>query len=118
MTEDPSDVTPRDPSPELFPQGLEAYTLALESDDFVIFALPLPELHLPEVLTDAEREVVVGVLEGKRNHEIAAERGTSPSTVVNQLAAAYKKLGVGSRWELISCVQQLSDVHGTKGETP
>jgi DNA-binding CsgD family transcriptional regulator len=51
-------------------------------------------------LSDAEREVVVAVLAGQRNREIAARRGTSERTVAHQIAAAYKKLRVQSRGEL------------------
>jgi DNA-binding NarL/FixJ family response regulator len=51
-------------------------------------------------LTDAERQVVTGVLNGRTNAAIALARRTSSRTVANQLAAIYRKLGVSSRWEL------------------
>ncbi len=51
-------------------------------------------------LTPAERAVVLDVIAGRSNTAIAARRGASPRTVANQLASAYKKLGVGSRREL------------------
>lgn len=118
MNRHSNDASTPDLSRDLLPNGLEAFTLGVESGEFVIFSVPLPELELPAVLTGAERGVVIGVLEGKRNHEIARDRGTSVNTVVNQLATAYRKLGVSSRWELISRVNQLNGFAGTNGETP
>ncbi len=53
-----------------------------------------------ECLTTAEREVVDGALSGKSTAEIAMERGSSPRTIANLLARAYRKLGVRSRFEL------------------
>ena len=55
----------------------------------------------PRSLTSAERQVVIGVLNGRSNAAIAAARHTSSRTVANQLAAIYRKLGVSSRWELV-----------------
>jgi DNA-binding CsgD family transcriptional regulator len=51
-------------------------------------------------LSPAEREVVRLAVVGLKNADIAARRSASPRTVRNQLAAAYAKLGVGSRAEL------------------
>lgn len=53
-------------------------------------------------LTDAERGVVAEVLRGRTNREIAAARGRSVRTIVNQLASAFEKMNVRSRRELIS----------------
>jgi DNA-binding CsgD family transcriptional regulator len=51
-------------------------------------------------LTDAEREVVRGVVEGKSDAAIAESRGTSARTVANQLRRVFTKLSVHSRGEL------------------
>ena len=51
-------------------------------------------------LTQAEREVVSLALKGWSNSRIAATRASSPRTVANQLANAYRKLEVGSRTDL------------------
>ena len=56
---------------------------------------------LPSCLTDAERDVVARVLEGASNDDIARARGVSIKTVGNQLDAIYRKVGVGSRYELV-----------------
>jgi DNA-binding CsgD family transcriptional regulator len=54
------------------------------------------------VLTAAEREIVGGVVDGQSNAEIARRRRRSVRTVANQLAAIFRRLGVGSRLELIA----------------
>ncbi len=53
-------------------------------------------------LTDAERDVVMLVLLGLSNQEVAERRACSVRTVANQLASAYRKLEVGSRGELVA----------------
>jgi DNA-binding NarL/FixJ family response regulator len=68
----------------------------------LLFCFEIADAPLPEVLTRAEREVVHEVLAGKSNAAIAAARGASRHTVANQLAKIYRKLRVGSRWELMS----------------
>lgn len=53
-------------------------------------------------LSEAERAVVGLAVVGLSNKDIASRRGSSPRTVANQLASAYRRLGVGSRAELIA----------------
>jgi DNA-binding NarL/FixJ family response regulator len=55
---------------------------------------------LPETLSSAERAVAAAALRGCSDAEIARERGSSPRTVANQLARAFRKLEVRSRAEL------------------
>ena len=57
---------------------------------------------LSALLTPAEREVAQSVALGLSNSEIAKKRGTSVPTVVNQLGAIFKKLGVSGRVGLCS----------------
>ena len=52
-------------------------------------------------LTPAEQEVARAVLRGETNLQIAIGRGRSPRTVANQLAGLFRKLGIGSRSELV-----------------
>jgi DNA-binding NarL/FixJ family response regulator len=52
-------------------------------------------------LTDAEDDVARLVADGLTNVEIAERRGSAERTVVNQIAAIYEKLGIGSRAELV-----------------
>lgn len=51
-------------------------------------------------LSKAEHEVVARAAAGLSNAQIAASRGVSARTVANQLASAFRKLGVASRFEL------------------
>ena len=53
------------------------------------------------VLSDAERDVVAGILGGKRAAAIAHDRGTSIRTVSKQIASIYRKLGASSRREAL-----------------
>jgi DNA-binding NarL/FixJ family response regulator len=53
-----------------------------------------------EALTAAESEIVVALLAGKSNRDIARARGTSQRTIANQVANVLRKLGVRSRIEL------------------
>jgi DNA-binding NarL/FixJ family response regulator len=53
-------------------------------------------------LSDAERDIVAGILGGKRIAAIAHDRQTSPRTVAHQLASVYRKLGVSSHRELLA----------------
>lgn len=60
-----------------------------------------PELGLVRALSPAEFAVTRLLVEGKTHAQIAALRSTSVRTVANQLAAAFHKLGVSGRCELI-----------------
>lgn len=53
-------------------------------------------------LTAAERDVAVMILKGAGIAEIAAARGTAQGTVKAQTTAVFRKIGVGSRAELMS----------------
>lgn len=52
------------------------------------------------LLTFRERQIVLGVLSGKRNREIAATLGITPGTVKIHLHKTFTKLGVHSRLAL------------------
>jgi DNA-binding CsgD family transcriptional regulator len=74
---------------------------ALESDDGDVILLAfLP--GLAETLSPVESEVATFILAGLTNAEIARRRGTSVRTVANQVASLFRKLGVGSRLELLA----------------
>jgi DNA-binding CsgD family transcriptional regulator len=86
------------------PRGIEAFRLQVGGEELVVFATPLPAERGPRTLTLAEREVVRLVAEGLSNQAVARRRGTTPRTVANQLASAYRKLGVGSRAALAAAL--------------
>lgn len=58
------------------------------------------ERRLADPLSPVEREIVNDVLAGLSNLEIATKRERSARTIANQLASIFRKLGVGSRFEL------------------
>jgi len=57
---------------------------------------------LPSILSESEQAVAYALLAGQSNTEIAQGRGTSTKTVANQVHALYRKLGAGSREELVA----------------
>jgi DNA-binding NarL/FixJ family response regulator len=63
-------------------------------------------------LTEAERTVALFALDGCTNAEIASIRRCSPRTVANQVASAFRKLGVRCRLELIRCLASVPSVPG------
>lgn len=56
-------------------------------------------LDVPPALTPAERAIVGAMLRGWSNAQIAQHRRRSDRTVANQVACAFRKLGIGSRTE-------------------
>lgn len=68
----------------------------LEGAPVVAFAVPGWDA-LCRRITSAEADVLFLALSGRSNAEIAAHRGRSVRTVANQLASAYRKLGMVTR---------------------
>lgn len=75
-----------------------------DSTDYWVMSYPIRRPACFGLLTSAELEVVEAVLEGLSQAVIAKRRGVKSRTVVNQIASAYRKLGVGSRGGLVSLV--------------
>jgi DNA-binding NarL/FixJ family response regulator len=87
------------------PRGL---AVALHASDVNRLDLSFPlklGSTLPLALTPAERAVVVAILAGLPNREIAEQRGVSPRTIANQISRIFEKLKVGSRLTLALCVR-------------
>jgi DNA-binding NarL/FixJ family response regulator len=82
------------------PADLRAARFTIAGKEMAVLSHPLPAADLPKNLTDAEREVALGIFAGLSNAEIAVARGTSPRTVANQVASLFTKLGLRSRSEL------------------
>src|SRR5262245_7436985 len=59
-----------------------------------------------ETLSRSEEEVARLAAQGLSNDAIAARRQCSTHTVANQLASAYRKLGVSGRRELRALLKQ------------
>jgi DNA-binding NarL/FixJ family response regulator len=68
---------------------------------YSIVSTPRPEHCLASALSNAEYAVTRLLVEGQSHAQIAARRQTSVRTVANQLAAAFHKLGVSGRCELV-----------------
>jgi DNA-binding CsgD family transcriptional regulator len=84
------------------PAGLEAWRLDLgNGQEFALFEFAASgDCSRVKGVTAAERLVLGLAAAGHSNAQIAARRGVSPRTVANQLASAFRKLGVRSRLEL------------------
>jgi DNA-binding NarL/FixJ family response regulator len=80
------------------PRGLAVDLV--DDGEFAILSWPVEPLQL-DSLSEAERGVLAHVLRGASNAEIATARGSKVRTVANQVTAIRRKLGVGSRFDLI-----------------
>jgi DNA-binding NarL/FixJ family response regulator len=76
-------------------------------EEFALLSWPVARAATTD-LPAAQAEVLARILDGLSNAEIAAERGTSPRTVANQVAQLLRHFGVGSRIELASAVSRKS----------
>ncbi|HUM28044.1 MAG TPA: helix-turn-helix transcriptional regulator, partial [Anaerolineales bacterium] len=56
-------------------------------------------------ITDREREIIVKVMQGKSNEEIARELFISLATVKTHLHNIYRKIGIDSRYDLLARVR-------------
>lgn len=82
--------------------------VALGGAQVVVFAKGPELLCFPEGagLSPAERDVCARAARGEGNAAIAAARASTVRTVTNQLTAAFRKLGVGSRAELAALLRR------------
>lgn len=90
------------PSPSIVPNALRVTHGHIGELEVIVCSFPVAEPTLPPVLSEAERFVAMGILEGKSNQQIADERGTALRTVANQVASLFAKCGVSSRAELVA----------------
>ena len=105
-TSDTSDTT-RIAKEEASRLDREPRTSPLQFGSEELFVLSLPIGLPPKIarkLSPSEIDVLEKVLDGLSNAAIAEARNRHPRTVANQLASAYRKLGIGSRNELIGLV--------------
>jgi DNA-binding CsgD family transcriptional regulator len=69
-------------------------------ESYLVISYPLTRPRNFAALTQAELETTELALQGLSYKEMAAARGVKVRTIANQLASAYKKLGIGSLAEL------------------
>lgn len=79
------------------------------ADDVITMKVELSASELAR-LTEAERTVALFALDGRTNAQIADIRRCSPRTVANQVASAFRKLGVRCRLELIRSLASVPKV--------
>jgi DNA-binding NarL/FixJ family response regulator len=83
------------------PPDLRATHFAVGDGAYVILSFAVPHGD-DSLLTPAEADIAGALVQGKSNRRIAAERGRSVHTIVNQVSAIFRKLGVRSRAELVA----------------
>jgi len=83
------------------PRGLVAERLEIDGLAHVAFSWAAAEELAPAV-TPGERAVLDLLLTGASNAQIARARGASPRTIANQVASLLRKVGAGSRYELMA----------------
>lgn len=100
----PNPTPDRAPIPA--PKGLRGARFQIDGEAYAVLVFPLPTSAplSPAGLTDAEAAVAALVARGFSNEEIGATRNSSPRTVANQLQAIYRKLGIGSRVDLVRVI--------------
>ncbi len=88
--------------------GRTSAQLVLESQSLArqTVSISRPDSELCAQLTPAEYAVTRLLVEGKSYAEMAVLRQTSSRTVANQLAAAFHRLGVSGRAELLCLLAQ------------
>jgi DNA-binding CsgD family transcriptional regulator len=88
------------------PPDFRAAELSADGRPFLVMSYELPRWEFPVALTPAERQVLLRVLDGETHEEVATARGISSRTVANQIASAFKKIGVRSRMELAAVLER------------
>jgi DNA-binding NarL/FixJ family response regulator len=83
---------------------VERFEIELDGERLVVLSAPTEITGALAKLTPAERDIALDVVEGSSNAAIARKRKRAVRTVANQLAAIFRKLGVGSRAELARLV--------------
>jgi DNA-binding NarL/FixJ family response regulator len=71
-----------------------------KAGEHLIISFAVSEVDWRQGLSPAEVSVAEDALAGAAGSQIAARRGTAVRTIVNQMGAIFRKLGVSSRLEL------------------
>ena len=91
------------------PKGLRGESIRIDGVEVVLLEYDSPRPRLPTSLTDGECDIVARILRGQSTQTIVAERKVSRSTLANQLASIFAKLGVCSRAELVCALRAAED---------
>ncbi|MFN0252992.1 MAG: response regulator transcription factor [Kofleriaceae bacterium] len=82
------------------PPGPTGLVMEVVDEELAVFAWDVERLDEAR-LTEAERDVLVRIVAGASNAQIARARTASVRTVANQVASLLRKLNAASRYELI-----------------
>jgi DNA-binding NarL/FixJ family response regulator len=96
-------------SREEVPRDLRSHVFELDGRQYAVVSFESAQAPRLAGLSKAETEVVRAALAGLTNEEIAVTRGRSIFTIQNQLAAAWRKLGVSSRHEAAALLATLPE---------
>jgi len=96
-------------SREEVPRDLRSHVFELDGRQYAVVSFESAQAPRLAGLSKAETEVVRAALAGLTNEEIAVTRGRSIFTIQNQLAAAWRKLGVSSRHEAAALLAMLPE---------
>ncbi len=89
------------------PGGLRARLAEMDiaGEELLVGKYPLTNASLLENLTEAEQAIVIHILAGSTNADIARRRCTRETTVAKQIQTIFQKLSVRSRSELVARLQ-------------
>ena len=86
-------------------RGTDCFEIVVGGERLIVTSMPAGDgTGVLDALTPAERAVARDAIAGLSNAAIAKKRRRAPRTIANQLAAIYRKLGVGSRAALAALV--------------
>ncbi len=91
------------------PTGLRARLaeVSIQGEDLLVGDYPLINEDRVKILTEAERAILIDLVAGSTNSDIAKRRNTSGYTVANQIKAIFQKFHVSSRSELAAQLQSV-----------
>ena len=84
-------------------KSLEMKAVQIDDETIYLVSWPIDE-ELDEPLPAPCEAVLRGMLSGESNAAIVKERGTSPRTIANQVAALLRQFQVSSRHELVAAL--------------
>jgi len=88
---------------------MRIHRLSIDPDEYLVISFPIRRPKEFSLLTPREVDVIEAVLEGLSQADIAKRQKVAVRTVSNQIASAYRKLGVTSTAELsVLCARKQS----------
>lgn len=84
------------------PSDLSAHIIERGGTRYAVFSFSMKRDEGLRALTPSELAVVELLRKGLSDNAIAAQRGTTRSTITKQVASIFRKLGVRSRRELLA----------------